>query len=95
MADRLSDTRMEAYSQFKNWLDVQPCWLQDATYRIYHGLPIDDKQIQAYVDMCVAENKKEKPVYKHIDDKDIEATRSINKIAVLSLSNIIGVNALA
>jgi hypothetical protein len=45
MAERLSNTRTDAYAQFRKWLGLQPCWLQDATYRIYHGLSIDTKQI--------------------------------------------------
>lgn len=95
MADSIRNTRIDAYTQFKKWLSEQPYWLQDAAYRIYHGLPIDDKQIQAYVDMCISETKKEKPAFRHIDDGDIEANRPSKKMVVLGLSDILGVNALA
>ena len=76
MAERLSNTRTDAYAQFRKWLGLQPCWLQDATYRIYHGLSIDTKQIETYADMCVSEIRKEKPSYRHIEERDIDTPRS-------------------
>ena len=95
MAESMRNNRIDAYNQFKKWLDEQPFWLQDAAYRIYHGLPIEDKQILEYVDMCIAETKNEKPSYRHIDVGDIEASRPTKKMTVLGLSDISGVNALA
>lgn len=95
MAERLSNTRTDAYAQFRKWLGLQPCWLQDATYRIYHGLSIDTKQIETYADMCVSEIRKEKPSYRHIEERDIDTPRSGKKMAVLGLTDIVGVNALA
>ena len=59
MAASMSKTRADAYTQFRKWLGEQPYWLQDAAYRIYRGQKIEDKQIQTYVDMCVAEIRKE------------------------------------
>ena len=42
MAENVRTTTVDAYTQFEKWLSEQPYWLQDATYRIYHGLEIDD-----------------------------------------------------
>ena len=90
-----SNARMDAYAQFEKWLGSQPFWLQDAAFCIYHGLPIDDKQIQVYVDMCLAEIQKERPSFRHINNTEIEASGAEKRMAVLSLSDIVGVNALA
>lgn len=95
MAASMSKTRVDAYTQFRKWLGEQPYWLQDAAYRIYRGQKIEDKQIQTYVDMCVAEIRKEQYDFNHIDDAEIEAGKTATKMAVLSLSDIVGVNALA
>ena len=95
MTANMSKTRAEAYAQFRKWLGEQPHWLQDTAYRIYHGKDINDRQIQTYVDMCVAEIRKEPFDFKHIDDAEIETGKSATRMAVLSLSDIVGVNALA
>ena len=44
MAERMNKTGVDAYAQFEKWLGEQPYWLQDAAYRIYHGLPIEQDQ---------------------------------------------------
>lgn len=95
MTENMSKTRADAYAQFGKWLGEQPHWLQDAAYRIYHDQKIEDKQIEAYVDMCVAEGKKERYDFKHIDDAEIEIGKPVARMAVLSLFDIVGVNALA
>ena len=95
MAASMSKTRADAYAQFRKWLGEQPYWLQDAAYRIYRGQKIEDKQIQTYVEMCVAEISKEQYDFNHIDDTEIEAGKTATRMAVLSLSDIVGVNALA
>lgn len=95
MAASMSKTRADAYAQFRKWLGEQPYWLQDAAYRIYRGQKIEDKQIQTHVEMCVAEISKEQYDFNHIDDTEIEAGKTATRMAVLSLSDIVGVNALA
>ena len=60
MAESIRNNNIDAYTQFEKWLEEQPYWLQDAVYRIYHGLSIDDTQISKYADMCIAQAKKEK-----------------------------------
>lgn len=63
MAKIINDPSIDAYSQFENWLTDQPFWLQDATYRIYHGLEIGEEQISSYADMCILQSKKQNPEY--------------------------------
>ena len=48
MAESTKKNDIDAYTQFEQWLGEQPCWLQDAAYRIYHGQPIDQEQIEVY-----------------------------------------------
>ena len=52
-----------AYIQFGEWLKKQPCWLQDATWRIYNNQKVDDLQISAYVQMCIDEIQKKDIVH--------------------------------
>lgn len=84
-----------AYTQFGKWLKAQPCWLQDAVWRIYNGKQIDDDTIETYAEMCVAQIKKEHPVYNHLLESDIAVKKGNTRVSVTSLSDIIGVNALA
>ena len=95
MAESMSDNRNDAYAQFGKWLSGQPYWLQDATYRIYHGLEIDDAVISLYADMCIAQAKGERIEYKHIKPNESKGSESSSCIAVLKLTDIVGVNALA
>ncbi len=86
---------VDSYTQFERWLGEQPYWLQDATYRIYHGLEVDDAQISIYADMCISQAKNEKTEYKHLKPNESKSHSSSSCMAVLKLSNIVGVNALA
>ena len=95
MAENIKTTIVDAYTQFEEWLSEQPYWLQDATYRIYHDLEIDDAVISFYADMCIAQAKKEKPEYKHIKPNESKNQTVLSCMAVLKLSDIVGVNALA
>ena len=95
MAENKDTTNTEAYAQFEEWLRVQPSWLQDAAWRIYHGLKIDDDQISIYADMCVAQAKKESFEYKRLSDKETAKAGNSSKMAIMKLSDIVGVNALA
>lgn len=95
MAENIRTTTVDAYTQFEKWLSEQPYWLQDATYRIYHGLEIDDTVISLYADMCIAQAKKKKPEYKHIKPNESKNQTTSSCMAVLKLTDIVGVNALA
>lgn len=90
-----SDKKDNAYEQFNQWLVKQPFWLQDATYRIYNGQVINEKQIDDYVSMCIAEAKKEEAYFKHIDYNDLKNNNTALQLAVLKLNSIVGVNDLA
>ena len=95
MAERMNKTDIDAYAQFENWLCEQPYWLQDATYRIYHGLPIEQEQIIEYADMCVAQAKNEKVGFKKLPQNSSKRQAVATKMSVLKLNDIVGVNALA
>ena len=84
----VSKTRADAYAHFRKWLGEQPHWLQDASYRIYHGQAIDDRQIQIYVEMCVAEIRREQCTFKHVNVADIEARKPAARITFLISSPI-------
>ena len=95
MTKKISDGNIDAYEQFGNWLIKQPFWLQDATYRIYTGNVIDEKQIDRYVEMCIDQHKRKDVQYEHLSVETIRANKGNKKISILSLSEIRGVNALA
>lgn len=95
MAESTKKTSMDAYTQFEQWLGEQPYWLQDAAYRIYHGQPIDQEQIEAYMAMCIAQAKKEKVDYKRLPKNGSRSQTVSSIMSVLNLSGIVGVNALA
>lgn len=95
MAERMNKTDIDAYAQFENWLCEQPYWLQDATYRIYHGLPIEQEQIIEYTGMCVAQAKNEKVGFKKLPQNSSKRQAVATKMSVLRLNDIVGVNALA
>lgn len=88
-------TKEMAYEQFDRWLLEQPYWLQDATYKIYHGTVIDDSQIDKYADLCIIQAKKEKAEYKHLADKESSISAPSTQVSIVKISNINGVNALA
>ncbi|HRV73402.1 MAG TPA: AAA family ATPase [Eubacteriales bacterium] len=89
------ETTSEAYVQFENWLNEQPFWLQDATWRMYNGKKIDDEQIKIYTEMCIVQAKGKNPAYNHLASGELTCSKRDRKISVLSLSEIRGVNALA
>ena len=93
MAEILTTDIIDAYAQFENWLCEQPCWLQDAAYRIYHGQPIDQEQIEAYMAMCIAQAKKEKVDYKRLPKNGSRSQTVSSIMSVLNLGGIVGVNA--
>ena len=95
MAESIRNNNIDAYTQFEKWLEEQPYWLQDAVYRIYHGLSIDDTQISKYADMCIAQAKKEKTEYKCLAKNESKQKSDCSKMAVNKLFDIKGVNALA
>lgn len=95
MADNIKERSIDAYSQFENWLSDQPFWLQDAAYRIYHGLEIGEEQISSYADMCILQAKKQKTEYKHLNPNDSKNQAASSRMTVQKLSGVVGVNALA
>lgn len=95
MAEIENKAYAEAYAQFESWLGVQPYWLQDAAWRIYHGLKIEDTQIAAYADMCIAQVKKESVIFKHLAPNEAGVKQEGAKLSILKLTDISGVNALA
>ena len=95
MAKIINDPSIDAYSQFENWLTDQPFWLQDATYRIYHGLEIGEEQISSYADMCILQSKKQNPEYKHLESNESKKHKDSSRLSVQKLSGVVGVNALA
>ncbi len=95
MVESINNNSINAYTQFEKWLSEQPYWLQDATYRIYHGLAIDEEQISLYADMCIAQTRKESPPYRTIAQNETNRQIDSSRMAVLKLFDIVGVNALA
>lgn len=95
MSESASKNNIDAYAQFEKWLGDQPYWLQDATYRIYHGQPIEQEQIIEYAAMCVAQAKKEKVSFKKLPQNSSKRHTVSSKMSVLRLDDIVGVNALA
>lgn len=95
MTESTTQVNRDAYAQFEEWLSEQPYWLQDAVWHIYHGHPIDESKISVYADMCIAQAKKENVKYKHLGENESRKTPGEDRISVLKLSDIVGVNALA
>lgn len=86
---------INAYIQFGEWLKKQPCWLQDATWRIYNNQKIDDQQVSAYVQMCIDEVQKRNIVHKRIDEQQLGSSTDKTKMTIVSINNVSNVNALA
>ena len=95
MAEDIKTTPGDVYTQFEKWLSEQPYWIQDATYRIYHGLDIGDAEISLYGDMCISQAKKEKTDYKCIKPDESKNQTATSSMTVLKMSDIVGVNALS
>lgn len=92
----VEETTNEACTQFGKWLSTQPFWLQDATWRIYNNKKIDDEQIKLYANMCIEQSKGDvPPAYNRLDTRELVRHKNNKKVAVTSLSEINGVNALA
>lgn len=92
----IKKTIHEAYTQLGKWVNEQPFWLQDAAWRIYSNKRIDDEQIKIYVEMCIAQSKNDaQPDYNHFDIRELECHKNNKNVAIVSLSEINGVNALA
>lgn len=83
------------YDQFLSWLENQPYWLQDATWRLYNKRPIDDSQIKRYAQMCIEQAQNETITYQHVSKDNIESIEIEPQIAINSIRDITAVNALA
>lgn len=96
MKEDTNNSKVEnPYNQFEQWLQNQPCWLQDATWRLYNKQPIDDSQINKYVQMCLDEAQNKTVVYQRINKDTLEKGEVKPQITIKSIHNIMGVNALA
>ncbi|OUP58219.1 AAA family ATPase [Pseudoflavonifractor sp. An184] len=92
----IDKTKDEIYAQFDEWLNGQPLWLQDAAWRIYNNKKIDEEQIKIYASMCISQSKHEDlPKYNYLEPADLIHYKHSPKLAVTTLSDISGVNALA
>lgn len=85
----------EAYRQFGEWLQKQPFWIQDATWRLYNNQRIDEKTIDEYILMCIQQAKNKPCEYKRLEDSSIIPVLSKTKMAIHSITNVENVNALA
>ena len=85
----------KSYDQFLSWLENQPYWLQDATWRLYNKRSIDDAQIKRYAQMCLDQAQDETFLYQHISRDNIESAVIEPQIAIRSIRDIAAVNALA
>ena len=95
MPESMNNKSADIYAQFNQWLDSQPYWLQDATYRIFNGLDIGESQLSIYVDMCISQAQKQKIEYKHLEPNGLRGPRSSFHMTIQKLYDIDGVNALA
>lgn len=86
---------LNPFVQFEQWLGEQPFWLNDAAYRIYHNLPIDDNQIDKYVELCIAQVKGEPAQYKVLSKGESVSQDKPKQLAVCKLFGVEGVNAIA
>ena len=83
------------YKQFGEWLQQQPYWLQDATWYLYNKMPIDDKKISEYVQMCVRQVHKKTCSFEKMSYTDVLPSNEKVQISIKSVSEISNVNALA
>ncbi len=88
MAENIKRRSIDAYSQFEDWLSDQPFWLQDAAYRIYHGLEIGEEQISSYADMCILQANKQKTEYKHLNPNESKKQEVSSCMTIQKLSGI-------
>ena len=95
MDGNIINNEIEAYSQFEKWLNEQPYWLQDATYRIYHSQPIEQQQIIDYANMCISQSKKENVDHKKLPENASKMQKNYSQLIVRKLDSIVGVNALS
>jgi hypothetical protein len=73
------------YEQFGDWLSKQPYWVQDAVWRMYNNKLIDDKQIDAYVEMCLSQVQNKKVTYKKIDNNAVCPSETKTKLVIKSI----------
>lgn len=85
MAENIKRRSIDAYSQFEDWLSDQPFWLQDAAYRIYHGLEIGEEQISSYADMCILQANKQKTEYKHLNPNESKKQEVSSCMTIIQL----------
>lgn len=86
---------MNPYEQFGQWLEKQPYWVQDAAWRLYHKQPIDETQVNQYVQMCIDQAQKKSVSYQTIDNYDLDGSGSKRSLSIDSIYDIKSVNALA
>lgn len=85
----------DIYNNFEEWLQKQTYWLQDATWNLYNNKPIEYKEIENYVDMCLAEVRNEIPSFHKLNDISVIKPTSEMTLSIKKVSDIKNVNALA
>lgn len=83
------------YDQFEKWLVKQPFWVQDATWRLYNKRSIDDSQIGLYAQMCLDQTQNKEVEFQHINKDVFGGVANEPQIAIKSIHDVTGVNALA
>ena len=90
----LTESANKMYVKFEEWLHKQPYWLRDAAWRIYNAKPIEDAQIEEYVDMCIKQTKKESVDFKELKSQATLPNTIEEQLSILKIFDICGVNAL-
>lgn len=85
----------EVYSQFGEWLEKQPFWIQDAAWRLYNKEEIDDKKIDEHISMCMLQLQKKNCEYMQLSDTAILPAPDKTRLSIKSIANVENVNALA
>ena len=85
----------DIYNNFGEWLKKQTFWIQDATWNLYNNKPIEDKEIENYVNMCLAEVRNETPRFHEFNDISAVQPSSDMAFSIKKVLNIKNVNALA
>ena len=90
----MTESTTAMYVKFEKWLHNQPYWLRDAAWRIYNSKPIEDAQIETYVDMCIKQTKKESVDFKELKSQATLPNTIQEQLSILKIFDIRGVNAL-
>lgn len=87
--------KSEEVEAFQNWLENQPYWLQDFTYKFYSGIEVDSKIIAEYAALCLNQIEKRDCKYNKLNKMHSLDKVSYQRVVLKSISSIQGVNALS